>query len=111
MIEINMVQGDTAPNRQFTVTRDGVVVDISNATIKLIIVDTSTGLVTNEDHQNATIIEPASNGTVQYDFQAGDLTSPSVHFGDLQVIYEDSEIETNYDRVMIHVRPKVTTVS
>lgn len=108
--EINMVEGDTAPDRTFTITRGGTAVNLTGATVKLVLVDTGSGLVTNAAHQPCSIITAAS-GIVQYSFLAGDIASANVHFGDIVVTYSNSQIETDFDRIIIHVRPKVTTVS
>lgn len=108
---IYMVEGDTAPDRTFNITRSGTAVDLSSATVKLVITDTSTGLVTNAGHQDCDITAPATGGVVTYIFATGDIASPNVHFGDIIATYGSGQIETDFDRIMFHVRPKVTTVS
>mgnify|MGYP000943571671 CR=1 FL=1 len=109
--EIYMVEGDTAPDRTFNITRSGAAVDLSSATVKLVIVDTGTGLVTNGGHQECDINSPATAGIVTYLFDDGDIASPNVHFGDIVATYGSGQVETDFDRILIHVRPKVTTVS
>ena len=48
---IYRVENDTYPDGSFTVSRpDGTPVNLTGGTVKLVIMDTSTGLVTNAGH-------------------------------------------------------------
>lgn len=108
--ELYTVEGDTAPSRIFTITRGGVAVNLTGKTVKLIIRDTSTNNITNAGHQELTVVSAAA-GTAQYNFQAGDIASGNIHMGDIIIDSGGGSIETDYDQIIIHARPKVSTVS
>lgn len=111
MIDLYMVEDDTAPDRVFTIKRDGVVVNLTGATVALILRDTSTQLITNTGHQACIVNVDPTTGIVTYSFATGDVGTANVHLGDLQITYSDGKIETEYDYICIHVRPKAGTVS
>lgn len=117
-IELYMVESDTAPSRTFTIERPDAnnvdqPVDLTGASVKLVLRDTSTNSVTNSGHQALTVDPDQINnkGQVTYAFAAGDIASGNVHLGDLQITFPGSQVETEYDYVTIHARPKVTTIS
>lgn len=113
-IDLYMVAGDTGPDRVLVVKRDGVAIDLTGSDVKLIIEDTSTKLVTNAGHQDTVIASPQTGdnkGVVTYTFEDPDVATPNVHLGQFQVTYTGGQVETDFDYIVIHVRPKAGTVS
>lgn len=106
--EINMVQGDTAPDRIFTITRDGNPVDLTGASVHFHITDTGNNEQTNTGHSACTIDADPTTGRVTYSFQSGDIASNSVHFGDLVTTYDNDQVETDFERVIIRTRMRGT---
>lgn len=84
--------GDTAPNFPITCTRNGAAVDLTGATVKLKI-SNSTGTRTNDAH-NACTITGATAGTASYDVQTGDFPSADTYTADTEITYGTGEVET-----------------
>lgn len=109
-VKLYVVQGDGAPDWQFTVKRDGVVVNLTTASkVELKIHSTVTGLITNV--VDDCVVTDAANGVVTYDLKAADIAEPGVYLGDLVITWSATQPETDPDYVVIYVRPKAGTVS
>jgi hypothetical protein len=99
---INTVQGNTAPALGITAKRAGVVIDVTGATVDLIIARGST--VVNTGHTACTLVTPIS-GLVSYTPGANDFISPGTYKADLRITYAgDGSVETLYDQLKIKVR-------
>lgn len=102
--KIKIVEDNTAPGILLTAQRDGVAIDLTGATVKLILAKGST--ITNTGHQSCTLVTPTS-GRVQYDPEAGDFATPGTYKADLEVTYADGSIERLYDQLKFQVRRKL----
>lgn len=113
-VTFDLVELDSAPNPQFTVKRDGAVVDLTNpsvSTVELNIHSTVTGQNTNTPSTNDCIITTPASGVVTYNLAASDIPHPGVYLCDLVLNYANGEIETQPDYVIFYVRPKVGSIS
>lgn len=100
---VNTVQGNSAPPLLLTAKRSGVAIDVTGATVNLII---SKGSVVNAGHQACTLVTPTS-GIVSYSPQVTDFATPGTYKADLQIIYANGTIETLYDQLKIKARKKL----
>lgn len=96
------VQGNTAPAFQVTLKRNGTVINLVGATVKLSIMDAQTREVTNAGHQSATLVD-AANGVIGYTPQIGDFNDGR-HFGKAIVTYTGGAIEQLHEVVQIIAR-------
>lgn len=103
--KIKIVEDNTAPGILLTAQRDGVAIDLTGATVDLIIAKGST--ITNTGHQGCTLVTPTS-GRVQYDPQAGDFSTPGTYKADLRITYADASVEVLYDQLKFQVRRKLS---
>lgn len=104
MATITFRAGDTAPNFPIACTRNGVAVDLTGATVKLII-SNSAGTRTNSAHNSCTITS-ATGGLATYDVLAGDFPSADVYTADTEITYGDGSIETQSASQIINVLAK-----
>jgi hypothetical protein len=105
-VVLNRVQNDTAPNEEF-VTRNGEVVDLTTATVKLVIKSRTTDTVTNTGHQTCFITDP-THGKCEYEFDEDDLPDAGGDYDcDLQIIDSVGE-ETYYPIIKIHTRARTS---
>lgn len=98
---LNTVAGNTAPALALTAKRGGVVVDVTGATVSLII--TSGGVVTNAGHQTCSLTSPTL-GLVSYTRIAGDLSVKGTYICDLKIVYSGGGVEILYDQLRIKAR-------
>lgn len=103
---IKTVAGNTAPPLALTAKRKGVVVDLTNCTVDLIITQGTTFL--NTGHTSCTITTAAS-GLVSYVRHAGDIPTAGTYICDLRVTYVDATVEILYDQLKIIARKKSGT--
>lgn len=102
--KIKIVEDNTAPSIVLTAQRDGAAIDVTGATVELILAKGSN--ITNTGHQECTIVTPTS-GRVQYDPQDGDFATPGKYKADLKVTYSNGTVETLYDQLTFQVRRKL----
>jgi hypothetical protein len=98
---ITTVQGNTAPPLLLTAKRSGTAIDVTGATVDVIIA--KGGVQVNTGHTLCTIVTPTS-GIVSYTPQAGDFATPGTYKADLRVTYADATVETLYDQLLIKAR-------
>lgn len=100
---IKMVQGNTVPFL-LTAKRQGVAIDVTGATVVLIVARGTT--IKNTGHQPCTLITPTS-GVVQYAPQATDFDVPGTYKGELKVVYANGTVETLFDIIPFNVRKRL----
>lgn len=106
MALVNMVQNDTAPSLPFTIKRSGIAVDLTGATVKLLIHDNTTNVRTNDATNGCVIGTPATGGTCTYNFTSTDLPDATSYNCDLQITYPSTKVETAFDIVVINARAR-----
>lgn len=110
-VKLHITQGDSAPDWQFTVKRDGAVVNLTGATkVELKLHSTVDGSITNSADDDCTIDTPTS-GLVTYNLKTTDTPHAGVFLGDLVVTFSPTQVETDPDYVVIYARPKAGTIS
>lgn len=85
-------RNDTAPSITNNFTRSGSVVDITGATVKFKIMD-STGTPVNSAN-NACVVVSATSGQVRYDPSATDFANAGTLSGEFEITYNTGKIET-----------------
>lgn len=98
------VTANTQPNLALTLERDGAAINLSGATVSLIITDADTGEVTNSGHQSCTITSAVA-GTITYTATATDFTDEGRYTGEVLVNYGGSNVERLFEKVIIVARP------
>lgn len=97
-----IVTGNTAPTYVITCTRDGTAIDLTGATITLILKKRG-GSVTNTGHQTCTLVTPAS-GIISYTALAADFATVGTYTGDVKVVYSGGGIEILFQQARWRVR-------
>lgn len=97
------VTDNTKPDLALTLQRDSTAIDLTGATVDLIITNANTGEVTNTGHQACTVVTAAA-GTVTYAAAAGDFPDEGRYVGELKVNYTGGKVERLYEKVIIVAR-------
>lgn len=105
-VNFKIVEDNTAPAYQITCTRDGTAIDLTGASVNLIIQQRSTGTITNTGHQTASLVTAAS-GIISYTAQAGDFPAAGNYVADVKVTYSGGGIEILYQQAKFKVRSKI----
>jgi hypothetical protein len=100
-----IVVANTAPAYQITCQRSGTDIDLSGASVAVILYNKSTKAVVNAGHQTATVVT-ASLGLISYSAQATDFSTKGKYVADIQVTYGDSTVEILYNQATWKVRNK-----
>lgn len=106
MSKLFSVTTNTAPPIVLTLTRNGVVIDLTTVTN----VDLSmslNGTITNTGHTSCSINSPASAGIVTYTPQASDFASAGLLNCEVKLTYSGGTIERLYQTFQIQVRAKL----
>ncbi|MBU3577580.1 BppU family phage baseplate upper protein [Polynucleobacter sp. UK-Kesae-W10] len=102
--KIKLVQGDSRPQVQATLTDDttGVPIDITRATVvlKFRVINGTTILSTLPGY-----ITDAANGKVCFTWPPGSLdVAPGQYEGEIEITFEDTTVQTVYDTLKFIVR-------
>ena len=101
-----IVQNNTAPAYVITCTRDGTAIDLTGASVDLILQEKSSGDITNTGHQTCTIVT-AGSGIISYTAQSTDFPDKGNYVADIEVTYNGGGIEILYNQARWKVRSKV----
>lgn len=104
MASITFRAGDTAPNLPIVCTRSGSAIDLTGATVRLII-SNSSGTRMNTGHNTATITN-ATGGLASYDVVTGDFPTADTYTADTEITYANGEAETQNPSQIIVVTAK-----
>ena len=102
MATIKIVQNDTRPPLEFDITQDGKAIDLTGATVKFYMKDSTTGSV-KINGAACTIID-AVKGKCRYSWQASDTNTVGTYAGEVEVTFPDGKIQTGYKQMTIVVR-------
>ena len=103
--QIEIVQGNTAPDIEITIQRNGNVVDIgSGSTVDLIL--SLDGDIVNAGHQSCTVTS-ASTGVITYTPVTGDFSATGDYLGDVLITYNGGRIEICREQLEVNVRAKL----
>jgi len=94
-LRFEIKQNDTLPPLKVKLTQNGSVLDLSNATVKLVI---------NNIGERTMIIEDAAQGIVRYDWQATDTIKAGIYLAEVKVQYPNGTRQTIPTTGQIEIR-------
>lgn len=103
-VQLNIVEDNTAPDIVITIQRAGNTIDLTGATVKLIL--SLNGTITNTGHQDC-IMTDAEEGIVTYTIQAADFQTAGDYLADVKITYQDNTVEIVRDQLSINARAKL----
>jgi len=103
--DFKIVNDNTAPDYVITCQRDGTAIDLTGASVELIIKNSSTGTITQTG--KAAAITTAASGIITYTADATDFPSAGTYVGDIKVTYSGGGVEILYNQVKWKVRDKI----
>lgn len=99
MATLKTVAGNTAPDLQITCKRDGTAINLTSATVLVII----RGSTITQAGRAATLTD-ATNGVISYKPLATDFPTAGSYKADVKVTYGDLSIEVLYEQLKIKAR-------
>ncbi len=102
-----IVQNNTAPSYVITCQRDGTAIDLTSASVELILEEKSSGDITNTGHQSCTVTS-ASSGIISYTAESTDFPNKGTYIGDIKVTYSGGGFEILYQQAKWKVRQKIS---
>lgn len=105
-VNFYIVTENTAPAYQITCERDGDAIDLTGASVNLIIQQKSTGDVTNTGHQTCSLVTAAS-GIISYTAESTDFPDAGRYKADVEVTYSGGGVEVLYNQAVFKVRQKI----
>lgn len=106
-IIIQNVAGNREPDIVITLQRDGVDIDLTDATVDLVIKEVLTGDVVNAGHQECTVTD-AVGGVIQYAPAATDFDSAGRYIAEVIITHENGQSEILYEQILIVVREAIS---
>lgn len=98
---LRTVVGNNAPPLAITLKHDGTVIDLTGASVILIIKRDDTGAVTNASNQSCTVGTPATAGVVSYSPASTDFTVAGRYLAQAKITYANSTVEKISDKIVI----------
>ena len=105
MASIKIVQNDTKPYLEFEITQDGAPVDLTGATVKFYMKDSTTGSV--KINGSACTITDATKGKCRYVWISSDTNTVGTYVGEVEVTFSDGKIQTGYKQLSIIIRDDI----
>lgn len=105
MASIKIVQNDTKPYLEFEITQDGAPVNLTGATVKFYMKDSTTGTV--KINGSLCTITDATKGKCRYVWAAVDTNTVGTYLGEVEVTFPDAKIQTGYKQVTIVIRDDI----
>ena len=104
-MSIKIVQNDTRPPLEFSLTQDGAPVDLTGCTVKFYMKDSSTGSV--KINGVACAITDATKGKCRYNWTGSDTNTIGTYLGEVEVTFPDGKIQTGYKQLSIIIRDDI----
>jgi hypothetical protein len=104
-MSVKIVQNDTRPPLEFSLTQDGAPVDLTGCTVKFYMKDATTGSV--KINGAVCTITDATKGKCRYSWQASDTNTVATYLGEVEVTFPDSKIQTGFKQITIIVRDDI----
>ena len=104
-MSVKIVQNDTLPPIEFTLTQDGAPVDLTGCTVKFYMKDSTSGSV-KINGVNCTIMD-ATKGKCRYSWTSGDTNTVGTYLGEVEVTFPDGKIQTGYKQTSIIIRDDI----
>jgi hypothetical protein len=96
------VVGNTSPNIVITVQRNSTAIDVTGASVLLIITKEKTGTVTNTG-QSCALTTPTT-GIVTYTPLAGDFPTSGRYLGEIKITYSSGKVERINEEILFVAR-------
>ena len=104
-MSVKIVQNDTRPPLEFTLTQDGAPVDLTGCTVKFYMKDATTGSV--KINGVACTITDATKGKCRYSWTGTDTNTVATYLGKVEVTFADGKIQTGYKQLSIIIRDDI----
>ena len=104
-MSVKIVQNDTRPPLEFTLTQDGAPVDLTGATVKFYMKDSVTGSV--KINGSTCVITDATKGKCRYNLTGSDTDTVGTYLGEVEVTFPDSKIQTGFKQLSIVIRDDI----
>lgn len=104
-MNIKLVQGDTRPSLEFTITKEGTAVDLTGATVKFYMKNSSTGAV-KINGATCSILDTV-NGVCQYNWTTNDTDTAGSYAGEVEVTFPNGSIQTGFKQLSITIRDDI----
>lgn len=104
-MSIKIVQNDTRPPLEFTLTQDGAPVDLTGCTVKFYMKNADTGSV--KINGTNCVITDAPKGKCRYNWTGSDTDTVGTYVGEIEVTFADSKIQTGFKQLSIVIRDDI----
>lgn len=104
-MSIKIVQNDTRPPLDFSLTQDGAPVDLTGCTVKFYMKNSTTGSVKINGATCA--ITDAIKGKCRYNWTGSDTDTVGTYLGEVEVTFADSKIQTGFKQLSIVIRDDI----
>lgn len=104
-MSIKIVQNDTRPALDFSLTQDGAPVDLTGCTVKFYMKNSTTGSVKINGATCA--ITDATKGKCRYNWTGSDTDTVGTYLGEVEVTFADSKIQTGFKQLSIVIRDDI----
>lgn len=101
-----IVENNTAPAYQITCERDGTAIDLTGASVDLILQNKSNATITNTGHQGCSLVT-ATAGIISYTALSTDFDDAGTYVGDIKITYNGGGVEILYNQAKWKVRSKI----
>lgn len=100
------IQGNTAPNIGLILKRNGVPIDLTGCTVKLIITNTETGAIINAGHQGCTVADALAGAIVYAPTTGVDFPAEGRLLGAAEITNAAGKVEELNEKALIIVGTK-----
>jgi len=104
-MSVKIVQDDTRPPLEFSLTQDGAPVDLTGCTVKFYMKDATTGSI-KINGVDCTVTD-APKGKCRYSWSSSDTNTAGSYIGEVEVTFPDGKIQTGYKQVAITIRADI----
>ncbi len=104
-MSIKIVQNDTRPPLEFSLTQDGAPVNLTGCTVKFYMKDAVSGSV--KINGVTCVITDALKGACRYNWTASDTNTIGTYLGEVEVTFADGLIQTGYKQLSIIIRDDI----
>ena len=101
------VVGNQQPDLVFTVQRNNTAINVTGATVELIITNERTGLQTNAGRTSCTLTTPVT-GIVTYASNSADFTTEDRYIGEVKITYSTTKVERVSELLVVVARAATT---
>ena len=104
-MSIKIVQNDTLPPLEFSLTKEGAPLDLTGCTVKFYMKDATTGSV--KINGNTCAITDPTKGKCRYSWSGSDTNTVATYLGEVEVTFPDGKIQTGYKQLSIIIRDDI----